>query len=380
MNIKSKLPNVGTTIFTVMSTLANECNAINLSQGFPNYDCDPRLKDLVNYYIQNGHNQYAPMAGVSALRKVLAEKNEALYGKKINPDTEITITAGATQAIFTAIANFVDAGDEVVIIEPAYDSYRPAVEVCGGMTRCYELKGPDYKINWKDFRKLVSFRTKMIIINTPHNPTGSILTAEDMKELEDITRGSDTIILSDEVYEHLIYDGQEHQSVQRYPELYKRSLITYSFGKTFHTTGWKVGYCLGPEELMVEFRKVHQFNVFSVNNPVQQAIAEFLNEPEEYLKLNNFYQQKRDFFLESIKGSKFKPIACRGTYFQLLDYSEISDMKDTEFAKWMTKEKGVASIPVSVFYSKGSNEKVIRLCFAKTEALLEKAGNLMKKI
>jgi len=377
MNIKSKLPKVGTTIFTVMSALANKHKAINLSQGFPNYDCDPALKALVNHYIQKGYNQYAPMAGVLDLRKMLAEKNENLYGRKINPETEITITAGATQAIFTAIAAFVSPGDEVVIIEPAYDSYRPAIEVCGGLPRAYELKGPDYAINWSDLRKLVNIRTRMIIINTPHNPTGTILTEADMLQLQEMTKDSDTIILSDEVYEHLIFDGEQHQSVQRFPALYERSLATYSFGKTFHATGWKIGYCIGPEYLMAEFRKVHQFNVFCVNHPFQQAIAIYLKDPQKYLSLNSFYQEKRDLFLETIKNSRFKPLHSKGTYFQLLDYSAISDSKDTEFAKWMTREQGVASIPVSVFYTASSEEKVIRICFAKTEELLREAGALM---
>lgn len=380
MNIQSKLPNVGTTIFTVMSALANEHQAINLSQGFPNFDCSPRLRQLVEHYLQNGYNQYAPMAGVPLLRERLAEKVASLYGLSIDPNTEITITAGATQAIFTIISAFIKSGDEVILIEPAYDSYRPSIELNGGVPVIYELTAPDYKIDWTKFEALISDKTRMIIFNTPHNPTGTILNEADLKALERLTENTDILLLSDEVYEHLVYDQASHQSVLRYPKLYERSLATYSFGKTFHSTGWKIGYCIAPEYLMKEFRKVHQFNVFSVNTPLQYAIADFLAKPEEYLSLNNFYQQKRDFFLQAIAGSRFRPITCEGTYFQLLDYSAISDEKDTAFAKRMTTEFGVASIPVSVFYSDQRDEKVVRLCFAKTEEVLAKAGELLQKI
>ena len=380
MKIQSKLPHVGTTIFTVMSALANKHQAINLSQGFPNFDCSPRLRKLVEHYLQNGYNQYAPMAGVPLLRERLAEKVSSLYDLSIDPNSEITITAGATQAIFTIISAFVKSGDEVILIEPAYDSYRPSVELNGGVPVIYELKAPDYKIDWTTFEQLISDKTRMIIFNTPHNPTGTILNESDLKALERLTENTDILLLSDEVYEHLVYDQATHQSVLRYPKLYERSLATYSFGKTFHSTGWKIGYCIAPEHLMKEFRKVHQFNVFSVNTPLQYAIADFLANPEEYLSLNNFYQQKRDFFLQAISGSRFRPITCEGTYFQLLDYSEISDEKDTAFAKRMTTEFGVASIPVSVFYSDHRDEKVVRLCFAKTEEILAKAGELIQKI
>lgn len=363
-----------------MSALANKHQAINLSQGFPNFDCSPRLRKLVEHYLQNGYNQYAPMAGVPLLRERLAEKVSSLYDLSIDPNSEITITAGATQAIFTIISAFVKSGDEVILIEPAYDSYRPSVELNGGVPVIYELKAPDYKIDWTTFEQLISDKTRMIIFNTPHNPTGTILNESDLKALERLTENTDILLLSDEVYEHLVYDQATHQSVLRYPKLYERSLATYSFGKTFHSTGWKIGYCIAPEHLMKEFRKVHQFNVFSVNTPLQYAIADFLANPEEYLSLNNFYQQKRDFFLQAISGSRFRPITCEGTYFQLLDYSEISDEKDTAFAKRMTTEFGVASIPVSVFYSDHRDEKVVRLCFAKTEEILAKAGELIQKI
>lgn len=380
MNITSKLPNVGTTIFSVMSALANEHKAINLSQGFPNFDCSDNLKKLVNKYIEKGYNQYAPMPGVPELREKIAQKIEASYGAKVDPDTEITITAGGTQAIFTAIAAFVQPGDEVIIFEPAYDSYRPSIEVFGGFPIVYQLEAPGYSIDWKAFSKLITQRTRMIIINTPHNPTGTTLKKEDLLKLQQITASSEILILSDEVYEHLIFDGQQHQSTLRFPDLFKRTLAIYSFGKTFHSTGWKIGYCVAPQQLMKEFRKVHQFNVFSVNTPLQYGIADFLTNPEEYLGLNNFYQEKRDFFLEMIKNSRFKPIHCEGTYFQLVDYSAISDEKDSDFVKRLTIEHGVAAIPVSVFYSGHRNDKVIRFCFAKTEKLLKEAGALLSGV
>jgi methionine transaminase len=380
MNIKSKLPNVGTTIFTIMSALANEHNAINLSQGFPDFDCPDLLKQLVNKHLEGGKNQYAPMAGVPLLRERLAGKIERMYGHGVNPDTEITITAGATQALFTAITTFIGSGDEVILIEPAYDCYRPAIEVVGGVPIAYELSAPDYKIDWTAVQQLVSDKTRMIIMNTPQNPIGKTLKETDLMALEKLTSGSDILVLSDEVYEHLIYDGAEHQSVLRYPELFKRSLAVYSFGKTFHNTGWKIGYCVAPDYLMKEFRKVHQFNVFSVNSFVQYGIADFLEDPESYLTLPNFYQQKRDFFGEAMIGSRLKPLTSEGTYFQLFDYSEISDELDTDFAKKLTIEHGVAAIPISVFYSSGRQDKMIRLCFAKTEAILERAGELLKKV
>ncbi len=380
MKIHSKLPNVGTTIFTVMSALANEHGAINLSQGFPNFDCSEKLKKLVAHYMALGKNQYAPMPGVPALRHQIAQKIQSLYSTEINPESEITITTGATQALFTAISTFIRPGDEVILIEPAYDSYRPAIELNGGIPKAYELEAPEYQIDWSQLRKLVSFKTKMIVINTPHNPLGKTLRKVDLEELQKLTAGTDILVLSDEVYEHLVFDGLEHQSILRFPDLFQRSLAVFSFGKTLHATGWKLGYCVAPEHLMKEFRKIHQYNVFSCNSPTQYAVADFLKDPEEYLSLPNFFQQKRDFLLQTLEGSKLKPIPCEGTYFQLFDYSDISDEKDTAFARRMTTEFGVASIPVSVFYSSGRDEKVIRLCFAKTEDLLEKAGKLLKKI
>lgn len=380
MNITSKLPKVGTTIFTVMSRLANEAKAINLSQGFPNFDCSIKLQNAAEKYLKSGYNQYAPMAGVPKLRENIAKKIDIMYGTSVNPETEITVTAGATQAIYTVISAFIHPGDEVILIEPAYDSYRPSVEVNGGIAVAYNLTAPDYKIDWSEMQNLVTDKTKMIIINTPHNPTGTTLDVADMQALDKLTKGTDILILSDEVYEHLVYDGAEHPSVLRYPNLFKRSLATYSFGKTLHATGWKLGYVIAPENLMVEFRKVHQFNVFSVNTPMQNAIADFLEDPEEYLSLSNFYQQKRDFFASEMKGSSLRPIPCTGTYFQMFDYSAISQEKDTNFAKRMTTEFGVAAIPVSVFYANGHDDKVIRLCFAKTEETLAAAGKLLRGI
>lgn len=376
----SKLPHVGTTIFTVMSALATQHKAINLSQGFPNFDCSPRLKNLVTHYMNAGYNQYPPMAGVMKLREQIAIKVENMYGATVNPDTEITVVAGGTQGLFTAISAFIRPKDEVIIIEPAYDSYRPSIEVCGGIPVIYELEAPSYAIDWQKMTTLVTPKTKMIIINTPHNPTGTTLKEKDLKALEQLTEDTNILVLSDEVYEHLIYDGKEHQSVLRFPELFKRSLAVYSFGKTFHNTGWKVGYVVGPEYLMQEFRKVHQFNVFTVNTPVQHGLADFIQTPEEYLSLPDFYQQKRDFFTNILDQSPFKPIRSEGTFFQLAEYGHLSQEADTAFAKRMTIEHGVAVIPVSVFYSDGRDEKVIRFCFAKTEQLLADAGELLVNI
>lgn len=380
MQVNSKLPHVGTTIFTVMSALANACGAINLSQGFPNFPSPEKLNELVCQYMRKGFNQYAPMAGVPLLRERLAAKAEALYGFPLHPDTEVTITAGATQAIFTAISAFVHAGDEVILLEPAYDSYRPSVEVNGGVAIPYDLKAPHYRPVWEEIAALVTPRTRMIVINTPHNPTGTTLKEADMQALARLTAGTDILVLSDEVYEHLIYDGKPHQSVLRYPELRQRSLAVYSFGKTFHNTGWKIGYCLAPEALTAEFRKVHQFNVFSVNTPMQHALADYLGDADTYLSLPAFYQQKRDFFLDAMRGSRLRHLPCEGTYFCTFDYSAISREPDTEFSKRMTREFGVAAIPVSVFYSDGRDDHIIRLCFAKTEETLEKAGALLRKI
>ncbi|MES2397982.1 MAG: methionine aminotransferase [Bacteroidota bacterium] len=379
-SINSKLPNVGTTIFTVMSKLATDNNAINLSQGFPDFNCNEELVGLVNKYMLKGYNQYAPMAGLMSLREIIAEKTEDIYSAKYDPETEITITAGGTQAIFTAISAMIREGDEVIIFEPAYDCYKPAIELNGGKTIYLQLKAPLYSIDWEEVKKVINYRTKMIIINTPHNPTGSIMTAGDMAKLEKITKGTDIVIVSDEVYEHIIFDGYEHQSVARFPKLAERSFIISSFGKTYHATGWKMGYCVAPKKLMAEFRKVHQFVVFCVNTPIQYALAEFLKNKKNYLGLGNFYQKKRDYFNKMIKNSNFKFEPASGTYFQLLNYSEISKEKDSNFAIRLTKEFGIASIPVSMFYHHSIDNKMLRFCFAKKEETLEKAAEILNKI
>ncbi|MFN4233348.1 MAG: methionine aminotransferase [Bacteroidia bacterium] len=379
-SLNSKLPKVGTTIFTVMSKLAQEYNAINLSQGFPNFPCSSELVSLVNKYMQQGHNQYAPMQGVLALREAISEKTKKLYGTYYSPETEITITAGATQAIYTAITAIINEGDEVIIFSPAYDCYEPAIELNGGKTIHIHLDFPNYSINWERVKKVVNHRTRMIIINTPHNPSGSILKKEDLLELEKITSGTDIIVVSDEVYEHMVFDGYSHESVAKYSDLASRSFIISSFGKTYHTTGWKIGYCIAPEALMKEFRKVHQYLVFAVNTPIQFALAEYLKKDNEYLELSKFYQQKRDFFRERIKASRFKLLPCQGTYFQLLDYSNITEEKDIDFAMRLIKEHGIASVPVSVFYNEQNDNKVLRFCFAKDEQTLEKAAEIICKI
>ena len=380
MLITSKLPNVGTTIFSVMSALANEHQAINLSQGFPNFDCSDQLKKLVEKYIREGYNQYAPMPGVPALRNCLAKKIKKLYGAEIDPDSEITVTAGATQALYCAISAFVKPDDEVILIEPAYDSYRPAVEINGGIPVTYQMEAPDYKVNWKMLERLITWKTRMIVVNTPHNPTGKIFNEEDWANLKYIALDRDILVLCDEAYEHIVFDGEKHLSLLNYQEIYSRGLSVFSLGKTLHTTGWKIGACVAPPRLSKEFRKVHQFCNFSVNTPVQHAIAEFFQDENEYLHLNKFFEKKRDCLLSAMSGSGFRPLDSKGTYFQLFDYSDITDEPDVEFAKRMTTEYGVAAIPVSVFNSNKKDEKVIRLCFAKTDETLKKAGQLLEKI
>jgi len=376
----SKLPGTGTSIFAVMSGLANTHHAINLSQGFPDFPISNALISLVEKYMHKGMNQYAPMQGVLALREEIAKKVQDTYGAVYDPVKEINITAGATQAINSTISAIVQSDDEVVIFEPAYDSYAPSVVLNGGIVKYAELKMPDFHIDWDEIKKIISNRTRMIILNSPHNPTGSILGEADMKQLEKIVKNTNIIILSDEVYEHLIFDGKRHESICRYPELAKRSFVIGSFGKTFHTTGWKIGYVLAPENLMTEFRKVHQFVVFCVNTPIQHAMAEFLKDKANYENLGGFYQQKRDFFVNTIKNSRFKIIPSHGTYFQLLDYSAITDEKESDFAKRLVTEYGIASVPVSPFYNKANDNKLLRFCFAKEEKTLEKAAEILCKI
>lgn len=380
ISIVSKLPQVGTTIFTVMSALANEFGAVNLSQGFPDYNTSPELIELVNQAMKNGYNQYAPMAGVMALREELSRKTEKLYGAVYNPDTEITITAGGTQAIFTAITAVIHPNDEVIIFEPAFDCYAPAIKIAGGIVKSLELEPPDYSIRWDMVRRLINNRTKMIILNSPHNPTSTILHQNDIEELSAIVKNQDILILSDEVYEHLIFDNQIHHSMCRYPELQQRSFVIASFGKPFHATGWKVGYCMAPAALMNEFRKVHQFLVFSVNAPMQVAIAEYLKNDQTYLGLREFFQQKRDYFREGLESTRFEILPCSGSYFQSVRYSKITDEKDTDFAMRLTKETGVASIPVSAFYNTNTDHHVLRFCFAKRQETLDKAVDRLIKV
>ena len=379
-SIKSKLPKTGTTIFSVMTALANEHNAINMAQGFPDFSCSEKLVSLVNTYMQKGLNQYAPMPGIMPLRERIAEKTEALYSAVYNPETEITITPGGTHALYAAISAVVREGDEVIVLEPCYDSYVPAIELNGGRPVFFELKFPDYKVDWNELKRLVSYKTKMIIINTPHNPSGTILSAQDMLKLQKIVDKTEIVILSDEVYEHIIFDGIEHQSVARYPKLAERSIIVSSFGKTYHTTGWKMGYVLAPANLMVEFRKVHQFMAFSTNTPIQYALADFMEDKDAYLQLSAFYQEKRDYFQQLIKGSKFKILPCVGSYFQSLGYSKITQENDSEYAKRLTKEYKIASIPTSSFYHKKVDNHVLRFCFAKSNETLEKAAEKICKI
>jgi len=379
MNFTPKLPDVGTTIFTVMSALAREHNAINLSQGFPDFACDPLLVELTHQYMQQGYNQYAPMAGLPALRERIAEKCALLYATHLDPDTEITITAGGTQALYTAISAFVHPTDEVIVFEPCYDSYLPAIRANGGIPIPIALQAPDFGIPWDEVRQRISPRTRMIIINTPHNPSGTILTAKDLQQLDQLTADTDILVLSDEVYEHIIFDGQAHQSVLRYPNLRQRSLAVYSFGKTLHATGWKIGYCIAPPNLSREFRAIHQFLVFSVNTPLQYAIADYLSLPTRYTELPHFFERKRDLFLQLIAGSRFTYQQARGSYFQLLDYSAISSMPDTEFARYLTQHIGVAAIPISVFYSQNKpQQSVLRFCFAKQDSTLHQAAECLR--
>ncbi|WP_282030387.1 methionine aminotransferase [Winogradskyella eximia] len=380
MNFNSKLPNVGTTIFTIMSALANEHKAINLSQGFPNYPSSQKLNDLVTNAMNTGYNQYAPMAGNLDLRLAIAHKYELLYKSSYHPEKEITVTAGATQAIYTIISAFVRLNDEVIIFKPAYDCYEPAVEINGGKTVAIQLSAPNYGVNWDEVASKISPKTKMIIINSPHNPSGTIWSKEDMLQLQKITENTNIIVLSDEVYEHIVFDDAQHQSACLFSDLKQRSFITASFGKTFHNTGWKIGYCCAPEALMTEFRKVHQFNVFSVHHPSQKGIADYMQDAETYLGLNTFFQRKRDLFLNLISESRFKFQPSQGTYFQVLDYSEITDEYDVDFAKRLTKEFKIASIPLSVFNEKDKDDKVLRFCFAKTDETLLKAAEVLKHI
>jgi methionine aminotransferase len=373
--LQSRLPNVGTTIFTVMSALAAEKGAVNLGQGFPDFDCDPALVNAVTQAMKAGFNQYPPMAGVPALREAIAAKIAKIYGNQYDPATEITVTAGATQAILTAILCSVHPGDEVIVIEPVYDSYVPSIELAGGKPVLVQMEvGPQgYSVPWEKVAAAVSPRTRLIMINSPHNPTGTILREADLRALSDIVRNTGILIVSDEVYEHMVYDGAHHESLCRHPELAARAFVISSFGKTYHVTGWKVGYVAAPAALTAEFRKVHQFNVFTVNTPVQHGLARYMANPAPYLELPAFYQHKRDLFREGLASSRFKLLPSDGTYFQCVDYSAISPMSEADFSKWLTSEIGVAAIPVSAFYHQPRESGIVRFCFAKKDETLRSA-------
>ncbi|MDQ1816809.1 pyridoxal phosphate-dependent aminotransferase [Massilia sp. CCM 9210] len=373
--LHTRLPAVGTTVFSLMSALASEHGAVNLGQGFPDFACEAALLDHVDAAMRAGHNQYPMMTGVPALRDAIAAKIAAVYGARYNAASEITVTAGATQALTTAILCCVHPGDEVIVIEPAYDSYLPAITLAGGVPVpvAMELGEQGYTVPWDQIAAAVTPRTRLIVINTPHNPTGSILRAADLRALSDIVRGSDIVILSDEVYEHMVYDGERHESVCRYPELAERSFVVSSFGKTYHVTGWKIGYVAAPASLMAEFRKVHQYNVFSVNTPMQHGLATYMADPAPYRDLPAFYQRKRDLFRDGLKGSRFTLLPADGTYFQCVKYEAISPILESDFAQWLTTEIKVAAIPVSAFYSQGRESGIVRFCFAKKDETLRLA-------
>lgn len=378
--VESRLPGVGTTIFTVMSRLAEECGAINLSQGFPDFAASPALLDLVSRHMHAGRNQYAPMAGVPSLREAIVAKAGELYGTRYDPEHEVTITAGGTQAIFTAVTALVRPGDEAIVLEPVYDSYVPAIELAGGRVLRASLSPPAYRPDWEEVRRLVSPRTRVILVNGPHNPTGSVLSAEDLEALAGIVRGTGITVISDEVYEHIVFDGARHESVSRHPELSARSFVVGSFGKTFSVTGWKVGWALAPRELMAEFRKVHQFVVFTVNTPVQLALADHLADPRHWRELPAFYQRKRDRFRDGLRATRLAPLPCAGTYFQLASYAGVSDEPDAVLAERLTREVGVASIPVSAFFADRRQDRVLRFCFAKADDTLDRACERLARI
>lgn len=379
---RSKLPDVGTTIFSVISALANQHHAVNLGQGFPDFSCDPELIAAVNRAMADGYNQYAPMPGMPILLNAIAQKINQLYQKSYNPETEITITAGATQAILTAIQATVHTDDQVIVIEPAYDSYVPAIQLAGGVPVfvAMEFDGTGFRIPWDKVKANINSRTRLLLINSPHNPTGFVFNAADIAALTYIVRDSNLLIISDEVYEHMVYDGQRHESISRSPELSERAFVISSFGKTYHVTGWKLGYVAAPAALMHEFRKVHQFNVFSVNTPMQVGIANFMSDPIPYLELPDFYQAKRDLFRDGLAKSRFRLLPSAGTYFQCVDYSAVSDVSEIEFAQWLTMQAGVAAIPLSAFYRQQHDNGLVRFCFAKKEktllAALEKLNAL----
>jgi methionine transaminase len=377
--IQTKLPKVGTTIFTVMSALATETGAVNLGQGFPDFDCDPRLIDAVADAMRGGHNQYPPMAGVPALRQAVADKIEKLYGARYDWNSEITVTAGATQAIFTAVLAIVRPGDEVIVLEPVYDSYIPNIELAGGIPVLVPMTD-EFRIDWDRVEAAVGTRTRAIMVNSPHNPSGTTLADADMRRLESIAVEHDLFVISDEVYEHMVFDGLPHLSACRYPALAARSFVISSFGKTYHVTGWKVAYCAAPAALSAEFRKSHQFNVFTVNTPVQHGLARYMSDPARYLELPAFYQRKRDLFRDGLASTRFRLLPCEGTFFQMVDYRDVSDLPEAAFAQWLTTEIGVAAIPLSAFYDQPVEHAVIRFCFAKQDDTLRLALQRLSKL
>lgn len=378
---QSKLPRVGTTIFTVMSQLAVEKGALNLGQGFPDFDGPEALRERVAWHMNAGRNQYAPMAGVPALRAAIAAKVAALYAREIDPQTEVTVTAGATEALFCAIHALVRAGDEVVVFDPVYDAYEPAVELAGGRCVHLPLAPPDFCPDWDAVRRAITPRTRLVIVNTPHNPSGAVLDAEDLAALEDVLRDSQAFLLSDEVYEHIFFDAPAHESVLRRPGLADRAVVVSSFGKTYHVTGWKVGYAVAPPALTAELRKVHQYVTFAVNTPVQAALADFMQaHPEHHLRLPAFYRDKRDRFRAEVAGSRFGLLPCKGTYFQLLDYSAIDDIDDVTMARRLVDEHGIVAVPVSVFYETPPATRLLRFCFAKDDVTLARAGAILRAV
>ncbi len=380
ITLQSKLPQVGTTIFTVMSALAAEHKAVNLGQGFPDFDCDPQLVEAVSQAMQQGKNQYPPMPGVPVLREAVADKIAALYQHAYNPDSEITITAGATQAILTIILAFVHPGDEVIVLEPCYDSYVPNILLSGGVPVRVPLTPGSFRPDFDKIAAAITPKTRAIIVNSPHNPSGTVWTAAEMRQLEDLLAPTQVLLISDEVYEHMVFDGLQHQSASLFPGLAARAFVVSSFGKTYHVTGWKVGYVAAPAALTQEFRKVHQFNVFTVNTPVQYGLAAYMARREAYLQLSDFYQAKRDLFRAGLKGSKFRLLPCEGTYFQSVDTSQVNELKEADFCKWLTAEVGVAAIPMSAFYGAGFDQQVVRFCFAKRDDTLTLALEKLQRL
>jgi methionine transaminase len=380
LKINSRLPDVGNSIFTVMSRMALECDAINLSQGFPDFPVSAELIDLIDQQMKQGHNQYAPMPGAVDLRQAIARVVTKTYQRPCDFETNVTVTAGGTEALFSVVAAFIKQGDEVIVFDPSYDSYDPSIRLNGGVPVHIKLRPPFFAMDWNEVKSRITHRTRMIIINTPHNPTGSVLSENDLRALEQLALAHELIVLSDEVYERIIFEGRTHESVLKYPALADQSVAVFSFGKTFHATGWKVGYAIAPDRLTQEIRKAHQFITFSVNTPVQLALAAYLNNPDHYLHVGKFYQQKRDYFLDLIKGTSLEPLPCYGSYFQLLSYKSVSGRNEMQMAEWMTREKKLAPIPVSAFYQDRADHQLLRFCFAKSDETLERAGEILRKL